>query len=177
MRRFIHRDVLHLELRAGRRIPAAHDGPNPGQQLAEVEGLDQVIVGADLQALDSVLNLVFGREDDDAGVLVAPDRFRDRQSVQLGHHDVEDDHVRPELADQAKGRLAVRCGLYLEALVLQAEPDEVDDRAFVIHDEHPRAAGGRNLGSRLRHLSLNITAVLAKSHLLDCFSAGSQQRS
>ena len=97
---FVHDDVAYLQLRAGRWISSAHDRPNPRQQLAEVKGLDQVIVGAHLQPLDSVRDLVLGREDDHARVLVAPDGLGNLQSVELRHHHVEDHHVRLELTDQ-----------------------------------------------------------------------------
>src|ERR1700730_11182966 len=172
----VHGDLQPLELRPGRRIPAAHDRPDPGQQFAEVERLDQVVVGAHLQPLDPVLDLILRRQDDDAGVLVAADGFGDGAAVELRHHYVAGDPGGSEVGDQAEPRMAVRRGVPLRALVLQAEADEVDDAALVVNDEDPRAAGRRDLGSRLRHLSPNITLVLAKPHLLGGFSGGSQKR-
>src|ERR1700682_6294003 len=100
-RRFIHGEVLHLEQGPGARIAAPHYGPDPRQQLTEVEWLGQVIVGTDLEALDSVSELAPGRQDDHAGVLVTADRFRDGQAIELGHHHVQHDDMRLELADHA----------------------------------------------------------------------------
>ena len=100
-RRFIHGEVLYLEERPCARISPAHHGPDSRQQLAEIEGLDQVIVGTDLEALDAISDLVLSRQDDDAGVLVPTDRLGDRQAVELGHHHVQHDDVRLELADHA----------------------------------------------------------------------------
>ena len=97
---FVHDNVLDLQLWSGGWIPPAHHRPNSRQQLAEIKRLDQVIVGADLQSLDPVLDLVFGREDDDARILVAPNRLGDLESIELRHHHVEHHHVRLELTDQ-----------------------------------------------------------------------------
>ena len=170
----VHGDVLHLQLWAGVRIPAAHDCPDPSQQLPEIERFDQVVVRPHLEPLDPVLDLVACRENDDPGVLVAADRLGHRQAVQLRHHDVEHHDVRLELADQPQGGLAVGRRLHLEAFVLKAQPNEVDDAALVVHDEDARAAGGRCVRGGLRHFGLNITAVFAKSQLPEPFSAGSQ---
>ena len=52
---------------------ATQHGVDAREQLAEVEGLDKVIVRAELETLDAVAGLVTRAEDDDAAVLVAGD--------------------------------------------------------------------------------------------------------
>ena len=172
---FVHDNVLDLQLRAGVRIPPAHDRPNPCQQLAEVKRLDQVIVRADLKPLDPIRNLVFGGKNDHPCVLIAPDGLGDRQPIELRHHHIEDDHVRLELTDQPQRGLPVGRRLHLKSLVLQPQPEEVHDAALIVDDEHPRVADRRRVRGRFRHLSPNITALTAKSHYRRRFSGGSQQ--
>jgi hypothetical protein len=48
-------DRAALELRLAPAGGAAHQGVDAGQQFLDVEGLDQVVVGAGLQAFDLVL--------------------------------------------------------------------------------------------------------------------------
>ena len=162
---FVHDEVLDLQFRAGARIPPAHHRPNPRQQLPEVKRLDQVVVRADLQPFDPVRDLVSSGQNDDARVLVAPDRLGHRQPVELRHHHVEDHHMRLEFTDQAQGGLPVGRCLHLKSLVLQAQPKEVHDAALIVDNEHPWVADRRRIRGRLRHLSPNITALPAKSHL------------
>jgi len=72
-----------------RRLPAQH-GTNPREQLARVERLGQVIVGALLEPLDATGLVALGGEHDDRNLVVrlaqAP---AGRQTIFAGHHQVE----------------------------------------------------------------------------------------
>ena len=59
------------------------------------EGLDEVIVGAQVQAFDAVIDGVAGGEAEDGGVdLVALRRsWQEGETIDAGQHDVEDDEI------------------------------------------------------------------------------------
>ena len=100
-----------------RRVAAAHHRVDARQQLAEVERLDQVVVGAELEPLDAVAGLVARAEDDDAAVLVAGDGAAHLPAVHARHHQVDDHQVRLELVDRAQPGVPVGGDLHLVALV------------------------------------------------------------
>ena len=64
----------------------------------------------------------------------------DRQAVDLGQHQVEDDEPRRVLLDRAERGPAVAGGHDPEALALEVRPDESDDLGVVVDDED---RGGR----------------------------------
>jgi hypothetical protein len=129
------RQHLRLELLAlGRGAP--EDRLHPGDELARVEGLRHVVVGADLQPDDLVDVLVPGREHQDRHVRRLPEAAADLDPVQIGEHEVEDDQreVPRRGLDQRVG--AGRDGLHLVAGVLEVERDERRDRGLVLDHEH-----------------------------------------
>src|SRR5205807_477028 len=81
-----------------RAAPAEHR-PNARQQLAELERFDDVVVGAELETLDTIRRLVARAEDDDPARPVAGERTAELPPVHSRHHQVEHDEVRPELVD------------------------------------------------------------------------------
>ena len=96
---------MSVRRRAGRleRRAAAQHGVDAGQQLARVEGLGQVVVGADLEADDAVDVLALGGEHDDRRAVVGGAQApADRQAVLAGQHQVEHDQV-DGLAQSAGG--------------------------------------------------------------------------
>ena len=68
---------------------AAQHGAHPGEQLLEGERLDQVVVGAELEAGEPVVQPVAGGEEDDRDVPRGPQALGQREAVQAGQHDVE----------------------------------------------------------------------------------------
>ena len=77
------------------RAGAAEQGPDPGQQLVEGEGLGQVVVGAGVEAGDPVGHLVAGGEHEHRrAVAPLPQQAADGQPVDPRHHHVEHDQVR-----------------------------------------------------------------------------------
>jgi len=80
-------------LRAGD-LATAQQRAHPGQQLGEREGLAQVIVRAELQAPDAVVDLIARREEQDRRVLARrADAAQDLPAVHLRKHHVEHDEV------------------------------------------------------------------------------------
>ena len=88
------REVGEAEHLAGILGPAAQEGPQPGQQLGQGEGLDQVVVGSGVEALDPVVDGVAGGEHEHRGVVVGrPQAPAHVEPVDGGQADVEDHRV------------------------------------------------------------------------------------
>ena len=86
-------DLLALDLPPlGRR--AAQDRLHAGNQLARVERLRQVVVGADLEADDLVDVLVSCGQHQDRNVGRLADATADLDPVDVGQHQVEHDQRR-----------------------------------------------------------------------------------
>jgi hypothetical protein len=80
----------------GGRAPAQH-GLHAGHELARLEGLGHVVVGAQLQPDHAVHHLAAGGEHDQGDVAGAADGAAQLEAVHLGQHDVEDGGVEPTL--------------------------------------------------------------------------------
>ena len=74
-------------------VLAGH-GPDAGQQLVKVEGLDQVVVRPQVQALHPVRHAVPGGEEENRGVHPLLPQFPHQGiAVLLGHHHVQEDAI------------------------------------------------------------------------------------
>ena len=87
-----HLAGMELGLSVGK--VAAGQRPQPGDHLAEGEGLDQVVVRTSIEAGDTIVDRVARGEHQDRA-LDAPiaKAAGDLEAVQPGQHDVEDDGV------------------------------------------------------------------------------------
>ena len=73
---------------------SSQDRADAGDHLLEAEGLGDVVVAADRQALDLVAHVVArGEEQDRRGQPGVPEPSRHGEAVHVGQHDVEDDEV------------------------------------------------------------------------------------
>lgn len=135
---------------------AAQHGLQPGHQFAWRKGLGDVVVGADLQALDLVVLFAFGGEHDDrrvGGQLVALEPSRQFDARCAGQHPVEQDQVRFAVDDQRVGLLGV---LRFETVIaghFQGDDDHLPNRRLVIDDQYALAIHGHASGP---FLSLGI---------------------
>src|SRR3546814_9211898 len=69
------------------------NGVDAQHQLARLEGLGQVVVGAGLEAGDAVLGLAHGGQQQDRHGAFPAQGFRELQAGLAGHHDVEHQQV------------------------------------------------------------------------------------
>ena len=115
---------------------AAKNRLHAGDELARVERLRQVVVGADLEADDLVDVLVARGEHQDRHLGAAAQTAADLDPVDVGQHQVEDDQRRL-LALGFRQRVLPGLGnVHVVARVLEVERDERRDRGFVLDDEH-----------------------------------------
>ena len=123
---------------------------DPGDDLGEGERLGDVVVAAHREPLDLVRRVVPGREEEDRDVDAVAQPLGDRDPVEVGEHDVQDDEVGPEVLDPGQRVPPVRGGRDLEALVAERGGHRVGDRRLVVHDEHPsRPMAATHLGTLL----------------------------
>ena len=124
-----------LALRAvGRR--AAQDRAHARDELARVERLRHVVVGADLEADDLVDVLVARGQHQHRQVAGLPDALADLDAVDVGQHQVEDDERRLLRLDELQRLGAARGRADVVAGVLQVRGDERRDRRLVLDDQH-----------------------------------------
>ena len=112
-------------------------------QLGDRERLDEVVVGARLEAGDAVVDVVARREDADRHVDAAGAHApHDADAVEVGHRDVEDDRGgRPRRDGVERGAPAVG-RLHGEALEAQRALEGLPDGRLVVDDEDQRSSSG-----------------------------------
>ena len=98
--------------------------------------LHQVIVGAEVEALDAVLELGPGGEDEDRDVIGLAQPAKDLDSVDLRKAEIEDHQVRQELGGGAQRLFAVAGGAHLVPLGPECAPKHVGDLCVVLDDQN-----------------------------------------
>ena len=75
-------------------LSPAQQGANTGQQFVAAEGFDQVVIGTGVESANAVFDLAFRGQHENRSVLTEPTQLAGhRESVELRHHDVEQDQV------------------------------------------------------------------------------------
>ena len=117
----IERHAVHLQARGGggARLVAAQDGAHAGHQLARVEGLGQVIVGAQFQADDAVHVVGAGGQHEHRHVALLAQPAQDFEAVQPGQHDVQDYQVEAAVQGPVQAAAAFMHALHREAFALE----------------------------------------------------------
>jgi D-alanyl-D-alanine carboxypeptidase/D-alanyl-D-alanine-endopeptidase (penicillin-binding protein 4) len=127
---------------------ATEERPEAGEQFVEIEGLDEVVVGAGVEAGDPVRNGVAGGQHQDRQrrlVLVrfgGPDAARQLEPVDPRNHHVEHEEVRTPITHRRKGGRAVLGHLDGVPFEDQAAADESRDARFVFDNQDARLAAG-----------------------------------
>ena len=137
MRIGVERQVAdHQRGRAAGRAPA-QQRPQAGQQLLALEGLDQVIVGAGVEAFDAGIHGVARGEDEDGHVAALAQGTGDIHAVDLGQTEVEDDEVGVEGVGLGEGHVAVVGDADLVALHPQRALQRLGNLGVVLDHEDP----------------------------------------
>ena len=130
--------VADRQLLGGLGLGAPHPGPDPGHQLLGLERLDDVVVGARLQAEHDVDGVALGREHHDRHAGLGPDRPADVDAVHAGQHQVEQHDVRPQLADGGQRPGAVADHRGVEPLAPQHDRQHLGQRRVVVDHQNAR---------------------------------------
>jgi hypothetical protein len=73
---------------------ASQQRANPGEQLGKRERLDQIVVGSEIQAANSIVNAVSRRQDQDWRLDVTlPKRLEDFEPTASRQHQIEDHEI------------------------------------------------------------------------------------
>jgi len=120
--------------------PAAQQRLQPRGDLLQGERLDDVVVGAGLQAADAVVDLVARAQDADRRLVAAGAQSReDLEAVEVGHGEVEQDDRGRDAGDRLQGGAPTGRGDHREALELQARGDGAADGGVVVDQQNDRA--------------------------------------
>jgi hypothetical protein len=117
------------------------------EQLGERKRLDEIVVGAFLQAAHAVLDAVARGQHQHRRLGLRAHRFQHAETVDAGQHDVEQQQVVVALGREAAAFDAVARDVDDIAVLGQAAVQVVGELGFVFDDEQTH--GGRN-GSRQR---------------------------
>ena len=119
----------------GHGLGPAQDRPDARDELAGAEGLDHVVVGAELQAGHPVRLVAARGEDEDRHARVAADGADDVEAVDPRQAQVQDEGVRPACTDERQRGRAVARRDDGEPGVLEVVADDAGDLRLVLHDE------------------------------------------
>ena len=121
------------------------EGPDPGDELGESERLAEVVVRAELQPVDPVLDFCGGGEHEDAGS-GAGESATDLVAVYDGQVAVEHDHVIGRRGGGVEGGRAVVQRVYGHPRLAQSLSDLARQRRMVLDHQHPHRPSMRPSG-------------------------------
>ena len=155
------------------RADAQHD-------LAHDEGLDDIVVGADLEAQDAVLGLALGGQHEDADVGergVGADLLADLVAGRVGQVQIEQDDIGRLRADRREALGAARGPVDRVARGLEVELEEPRDVALVFDDDHPTFHWVTYTAIRSRHAARRSVCARTCSRLFEAaWSYGADRR-
>ena len=103
-----------------------------GDELLGIEGLDDVVVGAALEALDDIRGVAFGREHDDRDSRLLANARADLDAVNAGKHKVEKNQVRLRESERLDSASAVGAEEGLEPFGAQHDSDHLRKSGVVV---------------------------------------------
>jgi hypothetical protein len=116
---------------------AAQHGMDARHQLARVEGLGQIVVGADFQPDDAIHFVALGGQHDDGDrVGRTAQAAADGEAVFARQHQVEHDQVVQLALQRAIHALGIRHGLDREPLVGEVALEQLAQAQVVIDDKN-----------------------------------------
>ena len=118
---------------------------DPGQQLARIERLGNVVVGAHFETDDAVDVIALGGEHDDRrGVAGTPQAAHDRQAVLARQHQIQNDQVEGLALQQPVHRRRVLREGDLELVLGQISTQQFAKLEVVVDDQEVLAGGAHS---------------------------------
>jgi len=111
------------------------DCPDACDQGPRVEGLRDVVVGAQLQPDDGIHVVRTGGEHEDRRLAAPANLATDVEAILLRQHEVQDHEVRVVPEVERERLVPIARGDHPEALLLEVEPEELHDVRLVVDDE------------------------------------------
>ena len=128
--------------RFGRRRHAAQHAAHPRQQLAQLVGFHDVVVGADLETDDAVDRGAGGGCENDADRHLRAQPAGQRKPVLAGHGDIQDGQLEDFVLGERAHRRGVSDGCHVEAVRNEIFDDGVPKIGLVLDNDNPRAQCG-----------------------------------
>ncbi|GJE34646.1 hypothetical protein LDDCCGHA_4858 [Methylobacterium oxalidis] len=153
-------EVARRDHRLGVALRAAHDGVDAGDELVLVEGLGQVVVGAEAETLHLVLDARHAGENQDRGL-----HLRDAKGAEhlvarhVGQVQVEEDDVVVVELAEIDALLTEVGGVGVEVLGLEHQLDAGRDRGIIFDKQHAHhGTSARRSSYSVKHTGL-LTAT------------------
>ena len=116
------------------RCRTTEQGPNPHDEFEHLEGLLQIIVGAEAKALDQIVQRrARGKEQDGRGGVDAAHTTDHLEAVHSGHHNVSHHKVRSATRKTIQAMQPVGGVCDLKSFALQRVLNDQCQRGFVFH--------------------------------------------
>ncbi|MNP36878.1 hypothetical protein D3C76_1302960 [compost metagenome] len=114
----------------------AQPGLNPGEQLIEAERFNHIIICADGQAFNPVINLVLGCKHNDSNLgFFRTEITAYLKAVHPGHHHIENRHMRLEISRNGNCACPVRSRFYFKAFVTESQFQKLEYMRLVINEQ------------------------------------------
>ena len=137
----IDHEIAGLDHRLGVALGTAHDRMDAGNQLVLVEGLGHVVVGADAETLDLVLDAGEAGEDQDGSLdLRDPELLEHVVAGHVGQVEVEQNNVVIVKFSEIDAFFTKVGRINVKALGLQHQFDRLRDGAVIFNQQNAHAS-------------------------------------
>ena len=144
----IERERAVRDLRLGAAGVAAEHGADARRELLQAEGLDQVVVGAEIEALHPVGDRVARGEDEHRDAVLAPAQaVEDLEPVLAGQAEVEEHEVVGLGRERGLRSGAVLHPVGRVAFLPQPLAQAFPDHCVVFHEKQPHVGHPRSIGT------------------------------
>src|SRR6185436_10108965 len=127
------------------------------QQLLERERLDQIVVGAGVQALHAVLDAVArGQHEHVRPVRLLAQAREHAQAVELGQQEIEHEDVVGIVARVARAELAVAGDVDGESGAREADTQRLAQGLGILDDQYAHLASGLGCGAARRRAGYSV---------------------
>ena len=129
-------EVEHLDGGLIGLMGTTEQGANAGDELARRERLDEIIVGTELEADNTVLDLALGRQHDNGDIRGIANGAANALAGDLGEHKVEHNQVELMLLELLDRGLSVTDAHNPVALALEIGSDSVTDCLLILDQQN-----------------------------------------
>ena len=145
-------EVFHAQEVAGIAGFATCDSAQARGELFDEVRLRHVIIRAEIQALDLLRQRGARGEQDDGDVVpLLTQAAQDAQAIATRHHDVEHERVIRHAGGHFPGLIAIRDGVYLDALLLEALFGEREEFGLIFEQQDAHSGRFKVRGSKFNH--------------------------
>ena len=126
---------------------AAQNRPDPGHQLGQLKGFDDVVIGAAIEAAQPVRQGVTGGDQHNSGLAPASDNIDQGEAIPPGQHDVEHHQIRAHAVENIFQLGPVPASVDVVAGLGQRFADHFPNGVGVLDHQHARGADAESAGA------------------------------